>query len=54
VTKTADGGYKMKFPNGNTNCYYYKDGVCIKIKIEHTFYSAEIIINPQNNRYASN
>lgn len=54
VIKTADGGYKIKFPNGNTNCYYYKEGVCIKIKIEHTFYSATIISNPQNNTYASN
>lgn len=54
VIKTADGGYKIKFPSGNTNCYYYKDGVCIKIKIEHTFYSATIISNLQNNTYANN
>ena len=54
IIKTADGGYKIKFPNGNTNCYYYKDGVCIKIKIEHTFYSATIISNPQNNTFVSN
>lgn len=54
VTRTNDGGYKMKFPNGNTNCYYYKEGVCTKIKIIHTFYSAEIILNPLINSYASN
>lgn len=53
VIKTADGGYKVKFPNGNVNCYYYKEGVCTKIKIMHSFYSAEIILNPQNNSYAN-
>lgn len=53
VIKTADGGYKVKFPNGNVNCYYYKEGVCTKIKIMHSFYSAEIILSPQNNSYAN-
>lgn len=46
VTKADDGGYKMKFPNGNCNSYYYKEGVCIKVKVEHKFYIAEIIIEP--------
>lgn len=46
ITKTADGGYKMKFPNGNSNCFYYKEGICTKISIEHSFYSAEIILKP--------
>ncbi len=44
VTKADDGSYKMKFPNGNSNRFYYKEGVCIKIKMEHKFYIAEIII----------
>ncbi|MEP7165020.1 MAG: DUF6134 family protein [Ferruginibacter sp.] len=46
IEKTGDGGYKVRFPNGDSNCYYYTDGVCSKVKIEHTFYSAEIILNP--------
>jgi hypothetical protein len=54
VTRTNDGGYKVKFPNGNTNCYYYKEGVCTKVKIMHTFYSAEIILNPLIYSYANN
>ncbi|MCI4443773.1 MAG: hypothetical protein JHC39_09780 [Lentimicrobium sp.] len=54
VIKTSDGGYKVKFPNGSINCFYYKEGVCTKIKIVHTFYSAEIILNPLINCYASN
>lgn len=43
VTKTEDGGYLMKFSNGNCNRFYYKNGVCTKVKIEHMFYSAEIV-----------
>ncbi|MEI9956586.1 MAG: DUF6134 family protein [Ferruginibacter sp.] len=44
ITKTTDGGYKVKFPGGDSNCYYYSAGVCNKIKINHTFYSAQIIL----------
>ena len=46
IIKTDDGGYKVKFPDGNSNCFYYSGGVCSKIKISHTFYSAEIILKP--------
>lgn len=45
ITKTKDGGYQMKFSNGNSNCFYYKEGVCTKVKIEHLFYSAEIVFD---------
>ena len=45
ITKTTDGGYKIKFPDGNSNSYYYTRGACTKIKISHTFYSAVILLN---------
>lgn len=54
VVKTDDGGYKVQFPNGNVNCFYYKNGVCTKIQIVHSFYSAEIILDPKNKGYANN
>ncbi|MBX2934412.1 MAG: hypothetical protein KF825_09210 [Ferruginibacter sp.] len=43
ISKTADGGFKVVFPDNNSNTFYYKNGICIKVKISHTFYSAEII-----------
>ena len=46
VTKTDDGGYKVKFPDGNSNVFYYSGGICTKIIIEHTFYTATILIKP--------
>lgn len=44
LVKTNDGGYKLNFPDGNSNTFYYSGGICSKIKINHTFYSAEIIL----------
>ncbi len=46
IIKTDDGGYKVKLPDGNSNCFYYSGDICTKIKVDHTFYSAEIILNP--------
>ncbi len=46
ITRTDDGGYKVKFPNDDSNTYYYYKGTCTKVKVSHTFYSAEIILKP--------
>lgn len=54
IARTNDDGYKVAFPNGNANYFYYKDGICTKIKIVHTLYSAEVFLNPINNSYANN
>lgn len=34
--------YKIKFPDGNSNEYFYTNGMCTKVKISHTLYSATI------------
>ena len=47
VTKTEDGGYQINFSNGNCNRFYYKNGICTKVKVEHMFYSAEIVFEKQ-------
>lgn len=54
VARTEDGGYNVQFPNGNVNCFYYKEGVCTKVKIVHGFYTAQVILDPLNKSYASN
>lgn len=38
----ADHHYKIKFPDGNYNEYFYTDGVCSKIEIHHSLYNASI------------
>ena len=44
ITKTDNSGYKVEFPDGNSNTFYYSRGICTKVKISHTFYTAEIIL----------
>ncbi|MEW5675055.1 DUF6134 family protein [Flavobacterium enshiense] len=46
IVKTNDGGYQLKFPNGNKNCFYYSKGICTKIKVEHNLYAVEVILTP--------
>jgi hypothetical protein len=42
IQKIAEHHYKIKFPDGNYNEYFYTDGICSKIKIHHSLYSATI------------
>ena len=42
IQKIADHHYKIKFPDGNYNEYFYSDGICSKIEIHHRLYSASI------------
>jgi len=42
IQKIADHHYKIKFPDGNYNEYFYINGVCSKIEIHHSMYSATI------------
>lgn len=32
--------YKIKFPDGNYNEYYYNNGICTKVEVHHSFYRA--------------
>jgi hypothetical protein len=45
LQKTGIHQYKICFPDGNSNEYYYQDDVCTRIIINHTFYSAIIELN---------
>ena len=42
IQRIADHHYKIKFPDGNYNEYFYTNGVCSKIVIHHSLYSATI------------
>src|SRR6187401_1446201 len=42
IQKIHDHHYKIKFPDGNYNEYFYTNGVCSKIVIHHSLYSASI------------
>lgn len=42
IIKTGDHSYKIKFPDGNYNEYHYNNGVCSRVDVHHTLYSAVI------------
>jgi hypothetical protein len=42
IQQLAEHHYKIKFPDGNWNEYFYANGVCAKIFIHHSMYSATI------------
>lgn len=45
ISKIEDHHYKIKFPDGSTNEYWFENGVCKKIETDHTFYSATMELN---------
>lgn len=49
IQKTDDGGYRVKFPGGSSNCFYYRGGICNKIEISTTFYNVTILVDAKNN-----
>ena len=42
IKTVKDHHYKIEFPDGNYNEYFYEKGICSKIKIHHSLYSATI------------
>jgi len=42
IIKTGDHVYEIKFPDGNYNEYHYVNGICSRVDVHHTLYSAVI------------
>jgi len=42
ILKIADHHYKIKFPDGTYNEYFYSNGVCSKIEVHNRLYSATV------------
>ena len=45
IQKLEERHYKIKFPDGNYNEYYYNNGVCTKVEVHNTLYSATVELN---------
>ena len=45
ITKESDGGYSFTSSDGTTNTFYYRGGICYKVKIDHSLYSALLLLN---------
>lgn len=45
IEKIKEHHYKIRFPDGTANEYWYQDGLCTKVKIDHTLYTAFMELN---------
>jgi len=44
IEKKVKGEYKINLPDGNENYYYYTNGVCSRVKVNHPLYTFEFIL----------
>lgn len=43
IVKMGNSCYKVLMPDGNVNYYYYRNGACIRVKVEHSLFTVEFI-----------
>ena len=44
IEKQSDGGYRIVSSDDTSNTFYYSRGICYRVKIDHSFYSAELLL----------
>jgi hypothetical protein len=44
IEKKPDGAYRISTPDGASSSFYYTSGVCYKVKITKSFYSAALML----------
>ena len=44
IENKGNNVYKVSLPNGNNNYYSYKEGICVKVDVQQSFYPIQFII----------
>ncbi len=44
IVKIANQHYKLTFPDGNSNEYFYENGICRKVKVKSQLFDAEFVL----------
>jgi Domain of unknown function (DUF6134) len=44
IENMGNHGYKIALPDGNSNYFYYENGICTKEVINHSFYKVELVL----------
>ncbi len=44
IEKVADHQYKLKFPDGNCNEYFYENGLCKLVKVRSRLFDADFVL----------
>ena len=47
IKKVEENIYRLSLPDGNYNYYTYKNGVCSKVEIKRTFYTAQFVLREE-------
>lgn len=47
IVKLADRHYKLTFPDGNSNEYFYEDGICRRVKVKSQLFDADFVLSPR-------
>lgn len=45
IVKLANNHYRLTFPDGNSNEYFYENGVCKKVKVKSNLFDAEFVLS---------
>lgn len=45
IQQLDDHHYKIRFPDGSANDYWYQQGICTKVEIDHSFYTVVMELN---------
>lgn len=45
IQQVDDHHYKIRFPDGSANDYWYQKGVCTKVEIDHSFFTVVMELN---------
>jgi len=45
IQRLEDHHYRIKFPDGSANDYWFENGICKKIEVDHLLYSAVMELN---------
>lgn len=46
IEKMADHHYRVTFPDGNSNEYFYEKGVCRMVKVKSRLFDGEFVLTP--------
>ena len=44
VYRLAEHKYQVRFPDGSYNDYSFDNGICTRVDVHHTFYTASMIL----------
>jgi hypothetical protein len=44
IDRKSDGAYYVTGTDGNSTSFYYRNGICYKVKLDYNFYSATLVL----------